>query len=187
MLNQNRHNLLLKKINTKTCIAIAFMQKCCQVSSTYKALYTPWCHIIFGLWRVSLAEYPSYSGFIPTCCRWYHVSWLPQELLLSRCGWGVRPWAWSFYIVLPMMLLLEMTLNWHVFELCVVLVLKLCCFRYIWTWVVITLLKLRCMLNYLWTCCNTWQCMLNHVRSWLYVGDDSRSFVILMDYRVYMS
>ena len=22
-------------------------------------------------------------------------------------------------------------------------------------------------------------CMLNHVRSWLYVGDDSRSFVIL--------
>jgi hypothetical protein len=153
----------------------------------YKALYTPWCHIIFGLWRVSLAEYPSYSGFIPMCCRWYHVSWLPQELLLSRCGWGVRPWAWSFYIVLPMMLLLEMTLNWHVFELCVVLVLKLCCFRYIWTWVVITLLKLRCMLNYLWTCCNTWQCMLNHVRSWLYVGDDSRSFVILMDYRVYMS
>jgi hypothetical protein len=23
----------------------------------WKALHTPWCHIIFGLWRVSLAEY----------------------------------------------------------------------------------------------------------------------------------
>jgi hypothetical protein len=118
-----------------------FYAKCRQASSNYKALHTPWCHIIFGLWRVSLTEYPSYSGFIPTCCRWYHVLWLLQELLLSHYGWGVRPWAWSFYVVLPTMLLLEMILNWHVFELCVMLVSKLCCFCYIWTWGVITMLN----------------------------------------------
>jgi hypothetical protein len=65
---------------------------------------------------------------------------------------------------------------------------KLCCFRYyIWTWVVITLFELRCMLNYLWTCCNMWHicwimydlgCMLAMIRdpSWYST-----------DYRVYMS
>jgi hypothetical protein len=29
-----------------------------QAKSTDKALHTPWCRIIFGLWWVSLAEYP---------------------------------------------------------------------------------------------------------------------------------
>ena len=33
------------------CIAqlVAFYAKCCQASSTYKALHDPWCHFIFGL------------------------------------------------------------------------------------------------------------------------------------------
>jgi hypothetical protein len=33
------------------------MQKYYQARSTDKALHTPWCHFIFGLWRVSPAEY----------------------------------------------------------------------------------------------------------------------------------
>ena len=35
---------------------MAFYAKCCQASSTYKALHNPWSHF-FGLWWVSLAEY----------------------------------------------------------------------------------------------------------------------------------
>jgi hypothetical protein len=161
----------------------SFYVKCCQASSTYKALHTPWCHFIFGLWRVSLAEYPSYSGFIPTCCRWYSVSWLLQELLLSSSGRGVRPRAWPFHISHLCCFCWEMIMRQQRMYLncvCVMMVSKLYCFRYyIWTCVVITMFKLRCMSSYLWTCCNMWQGMLNHVRSWLYDGDDSRSFVIL--------
>jgi hypothetical protein len=33
------------------------MQKCCEASSSYKALHDPWCHFISSLWWVSLAEY----------------------------------------------------------------------------------------------------------------------------------
>jgi hypothetical protein len=68
--------------------------------------------------------------------------------------------------------------DWHVFKLSVMLVLKLCCFRYIWTWFVITLCELRCMLNYLWTCCNMWLvCWIMYDLGCMLV--DSRSFVIL--------
>ena len=97
---------------------------------------------------------PSHTqGLFSTCCRWYYIPWVLQELLLSRHGRGVRPWARLFYVVLPMMLLLDLITNWHVFkQVCVMMVLKLYCFRYyIWTWVVITLFVLRGMLNYLWT------------------------------------
>jgi hypothetical protein len=126
------------------------------------------------------------SSWVPLVLRVYsHLLQVVRCIMATARITSIPLWMRSetmgvvFYVVLPMMLLLEMTLNWHVLELCVMLVLKLCCFRYIWTWVVITLHKLRCMLNYLWTCCNMWQCMLNHVRSWLYVGDDSRYFMIL--------
>ena len=34
-----------------------FYAKYYQASSTYKALHDPWSLFIFGLWRVSLAEY----------------------------------------------------------------------------------------------------------------------------------
>ena len=36
---------------------VAFYAKCCQASSTYKALHDPLSHFIFGLWRISLVEY----------------------------------------------------------------------------------------------------------------------------------
>jgi hypothetical protein len=137
--------------------------------------------IYLSLYKLVSSITPSYLGFIPTCCRWYHVSWLPQVLLLSSGGQGQRSRPWPFPIISSILLSLG---DDHETGICiwtvrVMMVSKLCCFRYIWTCVVITLLKLRCMLNYVWTCCNMWQCMLNHVRSWLYVGDDLRSFMIL--------
>jgi hypothetical protein len=115
------------------------MQKYYQAGSTYiLALHTPWCHFISGLWRISLAEYPSYSGFIPTCLG-CDVSWLLQELDDSCHSGGVR--AWSFLVILSMMLLLELTLVlasiWNKGDVSS----KLSCFRYFWTWVLITLLN----------------------------------------------
>ena len=62
---------------------------------------------------------------------------------------------------------------------------KLCCFRYFSIWVVITLLKLRCMrtiCEHVVTC--DWLCWIMYDLG-LYVGC-LRSFVILFDYRVYM-
>jgi hypothetical protein len=68
-------------------------------------------------------------------------------------------WAWSFCVVLLVLLLMDLTMELaYVFELRV------------WCWlqnyvasattielgVVIILFKLWCMLNYLWTCCNMW-------------------------------
>ena len=88
---------------------MAFYVKCCQCSSTYKALHNPWSHFIFGLWWVSLAEYLLYLGFYSHYCRWYSLSWLLQELLMSHRGRGVSPthtslinpshmllWVWSW-------------------------------------------------------------------------------------------
>ena len=119
-------------------------------------------------------------GVFPTCCRWYCIPWVLQELLLSRHGRGVRPQARLFYVVLSMMLLLDLITNWHVFEqVCVMLVLKLYCFRYCsWTW--------YCN-NYIWTpmyvevlvnLCNMWLvCWIMY--NLVCVLDYSRSCVIL--------
>ena len=88
---------------------------------------------------------PSHTqGLFPTCYRRYYISWVLQELLLSYHGWGIGPWARLYYVVLPMLLLLDSITNWHVFEqVCVMLVLKLYCFRYCsWTW---------CCNIYIWT------------------------------------
>ena len=98
------------------------------------------------------------QGLFLTCCRWYCVSWLLQELLLSSGGLGVRPQARPFRVVLPMILLSDLIMNWHVFEPCV------------WWWfqnyiastttvelgIVIITFELRCMLKDSWTLCNMW-------------------------------
>ena len=54
-----------------------------------------------------------------TCCRWYCIPWVMQELLLSHHGRGVRPRARLFYVVLSMMLLLDLITNRHVFGISV--------------------------------------------------------------------
>ena len=131
--------------------------------------------------RVSLAEYLLVLRvYFPTCHRWYCIPWVLQELLLSRRGRGVRPWARLFYVISSRMLLLDLITNWHVIEqVCVMMVLKLYCFRYYFTEldrVVITLIVLWCMAIYLWTLCNMWLvcwimydlgCMLDYSRSFM--------------------
>jgi hypothetical protein len=120
------------------------------------------------------------QGLFPTCCRWYCVSWLLHELLLSSYGRGVRPRARPFYVISPMLFLLDLIMNGHVSEPCV------------WWFqnyvasatkfelgVVITLFVLRCILNYLRTLCNMWHVYwIMYGLGW-YIGYDSRSFVIL--------
>ena len=120
------------------------------------------------------------QGLFPTCCRWYRIPQVLQELLLSRRGRGVRPRAKLFYVVLSMMLLLDLITNWHVFEqVCVMMVLKLYRFRYyIWTLGCNNSFRTPMYVELLVNLCNTWLvcwimydlgCMLDY----------SRSFVIL--------
>jgi hypothetical protein len=82
------------------------------------------------------------------------------------------------------MLLLEWSWYWHVIELSVVLFSNYFAFT-AWIWFVITMWT-SMYVSYLWTICemgcNMWLVMLNHVWSWLYVGD-LKSFVVSSDYR----
>jgi hypothetical protein len=96
-----------------------------------------------------------------------------QELLLSSYGRGVRSRAWPFYVISPMLLLLDLIMNWHVSQPCV------------WWFqnyvtsatkfelgVIITLFVPRCMLNYLWTLCDMWHVCWIMYDLGLYVGYD---------------
>ena len=137
---------------------MAFYAKCCQVSSTYKALHDPWCRFILGLWWVSLAEYllvlrvyfplvangTVYHGYCKNCFspamdeEWDHGHG-PSILVCSGCFC----WTWSW--------------NWHVSKLCVLDVLKLCCFCYrIWTSCCNNYIWTPMYVDYLWTLCNMW-------------------------------
>ena len=76
--------------------------------------------------------------------------------------------------------------NWLVFELSVC-GLKLLCFRYLWTRFIITMwtLMYEVLANYLWNGCNMWLVMLNYYDlGCVQVG--LKSFMVLVDYRVYM-
>ena len=129
---------------------------------------------------------PHTQGLFPTCCRWYCIPWVLLELLLSNRG-RVRPRARLFDVVLSMMLLLDLITNWHVFEqVCVMLVLKLYCFRYCsWTW--------YCN-NYIWTpmyvevlvnLCNMWLvCWIMYDIGCMLDFQDPSWYST--DYRVYM-
>ena len=123
---------------------MAFYAKWCQAKPTYQAFHNPWCHFIFGLWRVSLAEYllvlrfyfslvadgTVYHGY---CKNFFSLAvdkeWdrghSPSILVCSGCFC----WTWSW--------------NWHVSKLCVWDVLKLCYFHYG--------IRTLCCNNYIWT------------------------------------
>ena len=77
--------------------------------------------------------------------------------------------------------------NWLVFELSVCDGLKLLCFRYLWTRVVIAMWTpmYKILVNYLWNVCNMWLVMLNQYDlGCMQVG--LKSFMVSVDYRVYM-
>ena len=151
------------------------------------ALHDPWCLLIFGLWWVSLVEYIPVLRVNTTCCRWYHVSWLLQELFLSHHGRGMRPMDKTFSSSFSICFCWKWSWNLHVSKPCVwwfqnyvasATKFVLC--------VVIILFVLQCMLNYFElyvTCdmyvesCTILVCMLVMIRgpSWHW-----------MDYWVYM-
>ena len=92
-----------------------------------------------------------------------------------------------FYVILSCCFCWIWLWNWLVFELSVCDGLKLLCFCYLWTHVVITMWTpmYEVLVNYLWNGCNMWLVMLNHYNlGCMQVG--LKSFVVSVDYRVYM-
>jgi len=95
------------------------------------------------------------QGLFSHCCRWHCVSWLLQELLLSRCGWGVSLGQAS--LVIPILAFVDRDLAWH----CI----KLCWKLYLRTYLLPLYLSNSVCNNfysysddekYLWTLCNMW-------------------------------
>jgi hypothetical protein len=114
----------------------------------------------------------------------YDVSWLLQDLDDS-CRSGVRSYAWTFLVILSMMLLLDLTLVlaciWNNGDVS----FKLFCFHYFWTWVVITLLNS----DVCWTTCEMditcdLLCWITTILACMLVG--LKSLVISLDYQSYM-
>ena len=95
------------------------------------------------------------QGLFSHCCRWHCVSWLLQELLLSRCGWGVSLGQAS--LLIPIFAFVDRDLVWH----CI----KLCWKLYFRTYLLPLYLPNSVCNNfysysddemYLWTLCNIW-------------------------------
>ena len=143
---------------------LSFYAKCCQANSTNKALHTPWCHIIFGLWRVSLAEYililRVYSLLLQmTWCIMAIVRTAFIQLWMRTKPWGM--------VLLSYHLCSAFAGNDHgMWDTCELFVNFASA---IWTCFVITMWTLM-YVRYLWTICelwcNMWLVVLNHIRSW---------------------
>jgi hypothetical protein len=98
---------------------------------------------------------------------------------------GVRSWAWSFLVILSMMLLLELiwvlACIWNMGDVS----FKLLCFHYFPTWVVITMLNS----DVCWTICKMdvtcgLLCWITTILACMLVG--LKSLVISLDYQSYM-
>ena len=142
---------------------------------------------IFGLWWVSLAEYilvlRVYSPLLQMTCSITATA----SIVSTPRGMKTRSWGMIFYVILSCCFCWIWLWNWLVFEPSVCDGLKLLCFRYLWTRVVITMwtLMYEVLVNYLWNGCNMWLVMLNHYDlGCMQVG--LKSFVVSVDYRVYM-
>ena len=102
-------------------------------------------------------------------------------------GMKTRSWGMIIYVILSCCFCWIWLWNWLVFELSVCDGLKLLCFRYLWTHVVITMWTpmYEILVNYLWNGCNMWLVMLNYYDlGCMQVG--LKSFKISVDYQVYM-
>jgi len=127
-----------------------------------------WRVFYFGLWRVSLAEYILVLRVPFPCCfadgqMYYgyciHCLYLAMGDDLTK---GNGHSTSSFAVV-------GMIKLWHCIRLSVCVILKLWCFRYSWTWFVITLFELWCNRWMLWTECICGWWSLDLLRSWPYV------------------
>ena len=108
------------------------------------------------------------------------------SIVSTLLGMKTRSWAWSSMLSY-LTAFAGYDWCWLVFELSVCDGLKLLCFRYLWTRVVITMwtLMYEILVNYLWNVCNMWLVMLNHYGlGCMQVG--LKSFAVSVDYWVYM-
>ena len=142
---------------------------------------------IFYLRWVSLAKYilvlRVYSPLLQMTCSITATA----SIVSTLRGMKTRSWAWSSILSSYCFCWIWLW-NWLVFELSVCDGLKLLCFCYLWTRVVITMWTPmhEILVNYLWNVCNMWLVMLNHYDlGCMQVG--LKFFVVLVDYRVYMS
>jgi hypothetical protein len=124
--------------------------------------------ILFSVMSGKSSLVPSRTqGFVPTYCRWADVLRLLYQLPLSCDGWSLEPWA----VVIHYFSSDAFAGDDHelalYFEHCVRVWFELnTSATFIWTWFVITMFKLRCIL---WCelLCNLWWWPLNLLRSCL--------------------
>jgi hypothetical protein len=154
--------------------------------STYKALHTPWCQFISGLWRVSLAEYipvlrvlfPHVAGskayycgdklaFSPTSGGEWTMGMVPSYIVSICCCWT--------WLCVGTVIQLSVGKGW--FQ---AISLQLLLFE------VGFALSLCCTPMYLWTWCNMWTVV---TESCTILVISLKKFKIprdFTDYRVYM-
>ena len=127
--------------------------------SSYVHLYSlAWSLESFYFWFMTgkSSWVPSSTqGLFSHCCRWHCVSWLLQELLLSRRGWGVSLGQAS--LVIPIFAFVDRDLAWHCINYVGNFIFELICFRFNYqTRFVITFYSYSDDEKYLWTLCNMW-------------------------------
>ena len=116
---------------------------------------------IFGLRRVSLAEYNLvlrvYSHLLQMTCSITATT----SIVSTLRGMKTRSWGMIIYVILSYCYCWIWLWNWFVFELSVCGGLKLLCFHYLWTRVVIAMWTpmYEILVNYLWNGCNMWLVM----------------------------
>ena len=102
--------------------------------SSYLHLYSlAWSLKPFYFWFMTgkSSWVPSRTqGFISHCCRWHCVSWLLQELLLSRRGWGVSLGQAS--LLIPIFAFVDRDPTGTVLNYVGNFIFELICFRFIY-------------------------------------------------------
>jgi len=117
-------------------------------------------------------------------CKWADVLWVLHSLLLPSNGWWLDHGQWSLYLFFCCCGNDQTMALYQTKSVCVISKLK--CFRYSWTWFVITIFELWCNFQMLWTWCNCEWWPLNLLRSWLYVRMWIEILQDFIDYRDYM-
>jgi hypothetical protein len=122
----------------------------------HKACHDPWC-LLFLVMSGKSSWVPSRTqGFVPTCCRWADVLRLLYQLPLSCDGWSLGPWTVVIHYVSFDAFVGRWSWAGTLFRTlceCVWFELNVSA-TFIWTWFVITMLKLWCICdaNFYVTC-----------------------------------
>jgi len=163
------------------------MQKCCQATSTYKALHNPWSQFISGLWRVSLADYLLVLRVLFPLLQMAQCI-MDIARIASIPSWmRSEPWAGIFIILLSCFCGLWSCVG-TVIELCWQMLLSNLIFFCYYLSNLVCNNSIHTLMNelYLWTLCNMWHvCWIMYDLGcmWIIYRDPSWYST---DYRVYM-